>query len=340
MCHQGLDAATCDMQTSDGRPAQSTVSSELAAMFTFAVLPTLRKHYYDPDDPGKRCWQTYEKQCAEFAEDAGIPIEERHRITVPAYISMDWDKRHNWLRECIASPGRSEAARRSCELARLQEQSPAVAETLARLEPSIEKGLPGPSNRSSEISLRADDQRRIAQEQDAWLNLQKEYDMKKGEEAESVAEFRRICSVDMYLQAFFAKSQREDLFLTITPEQYMPLSEVSPDIHSPIEHLVRTIKADVKKKFQKPGNTDAKLKQGRTYQVWINNAVRSKANGEAGRHHITSSVKKQEIICKILAANAGTIFSVAYQFGDGPNVKKNHQVVGTAGAWIKNTLWT
>ena len=97
------------VQTKEGNPAQGPVSSELAAMFTHAILPTLRSHYYDPSKPGMG-WEAYENKCRAFAEKMKLPKKDAHRVTLPCYISLDWDTRHTWVRQYVAMPGRSSDA--------------------------------------------------------------------------------------------------------------------------------------------------------------------------------------------------------------------------------------
>lgn len=323
------------MQTATGKAAQGPVASELAAMFTFAVLPTIRKHYYDPNNPG-HSWERYKKQCECFAAEAGIPKEERHRITVPCYISIDWDPRHTWLREFIATPGRAESARESCERALLMKDDAALVQEVLRLEQLVQDGPPDASDFSTLMS--SGQRQHAAQQQGAWAQIVKAH-------ADAVAQLeaaadarKKDAGEDVILHMFFDKSRDDVAFITITLEQYMPLSKVSPDVHSPIEHLVGTIKREVKFHFLEDGHSDEALREGRTYQVLINNAVRDRANGAAGRKHIRRSVDKQHIICKILAAPKGYQFSVRYRFGD--EKVANHEVQGTAGAWIENTKWT
>jgi hypothetical protein len=53
-----------------GNKPQAIVASELIAMFSADVLPTLRTYYYDGGNE-----DSYEKQCKEFAAKVGLPQE-------------------------------------------------------------------------------------------------------------------------------------------------------------------------------------------------------------------------------------------------------------------------
>lgn len=322
------------MQTAKGTQAQSMVASELAAMFTFAVLPTLREHYFQQNS-GHQGWQDYEARCTGFAAYLGIPPEEQLRITLPFAISMDWDKRHTWVRQFIASPGRCDAAREALDATiqaehciafshqQMQHHQAQVGGTAGlacdlRELLSVRRAVPEPRTRIFG-SLAEVSSRRQAVE----------------------ADYLMITGKDMYLQARHSKSRNVAEFITAIPEQFMPLEKISPDIHSPVEHMVGTLKRAVRERILDSDLNDDALWHGRTYQQYIQDAVHERGNGPAGSHHITSSVVKQRIICQILGAPAGKELRVEYCFGDpGEDKQTWHTVKGTAGSWIRDTKWT
>lgn len=302
-------------------------------MFTFGVLPTIRDHYFNPS---KDSWQDYSMKCWEFAKQLGIPYEERHRITIPCYFSIDWDHRHTWLREFIASPGRSDSAKEQCDREELHKRWPQLLQEIDDLQKRVQElelGLAAPFNLQE---LVGEPDGEVLERRAAVNSLAaKQQDLQQRIHTTSTQG-----QMDIYLHAYFVKSQHHAVFITITLEQFMPLSKISPEVHCPIEHLVRTVKSYVLKQFIDCKDVE-KLRQGRTYQQFINDAVREKGNGEAGRHHLKKSVQKQEIICRILAAPKGCKFTVHYRFGEpGPNKTEVHEVVGTAGGWIADTAWT
>lgn len=315
-----------DMQTAQGKAAQGPVASEIAAMFTFSVLPTLRQHYYDPAANGKLgSWQEYQHTCARFAEELGIPLQERHRITLPFALSIDWDPRHTWLREVMASAGRCDCLREACEEEALREHNQTILDEIRELEEELLASAPATGQNLGEMSQRGAMQARRTTEN--------ELQAKKDELHQLLREKREKMKQDLFLHAYFVKSRKDCRFITVTLEQFMPLSKVSPDLHSPIEHLVKTIKECVKSDFQDPRNSDEELRQGRTYQDFINNAVAMWGNSDSGKRHIKGSVVKQLIICRILAASKGKRFRVL-------DHKKYREVVGTGGNWIENTRYT
>lgn len=339
----------CDMQTAEGKPAQGPVASEFAAMFTYAVLPTLRKAYYDPAADGDLGnWEKYTQECANFATELGIPEQERHRITLPFGFSIDWDNRHTWMREVIATAGRCDALREACEHEALVRTAP----ELAKKKQGLEKSVKDAQQIVDDLELKiqeAEGQPAVAQLQIdlAYAELDRRDFAARLSRTHSAVEQhlrRRYAAkrTDLYLHEYFVKSQADCRFITITLEQIMPLSKVSPEVHCPIEHLVGTIKGCITADFNSGRKSDEELVQGRTYQEFINNAVAAKGNGTDGQHHISGSIEKQEIICKILMAKKGQRFTVDYTFGppraDGQ--KDTHEVVGTAGNWIQDHKWT
>ena len=314
------------VQTVEGHKARAPVCSELAAMFTYAILPTLRKHDFDPSVPGLG-WEQYKRKCAALAQEMGIPHEDRHMVTLPFYISFDWDPRHTWVRQFMADPGRSVAARRACDDDVFREHLVSTAR-----EPIV----PDPASDlfgSLGVAGRAQHQHKVRRMMDATEG--------GTSRARCLEDFRRDAHVDILLQARFTKSRHDKRFLTVIPQQFMPLSKVSPDIHSPVEHMVKTVKTFVREKMLDCDLNDGDLWKGKTYQGFIEAAVAQRGNGVDGRKHVTGSVRKQECICKILAAKDGERIEVRHVFGDpGPKKKDRHVVVGTGGGWIKDTRWT
>lgn len=311
------------MQTAQGKAAQGPVASELAAMFTYAVLPTLRKPWYEEGAAGNLGnWEHYKKKCEAFAKQLGIPDAERHRITLPFAISIDWDPRHTWLREVMASAGRCASLREACDEEAIRLQNPTILDEIRQLEENLLACAPPTSHNLADLTQRdAMPARLELQEKQRQLH-QLLLDLRTGRGGR-----------DLYLQAYLTKSRKDCRFITVTLEQFMPLSKVSPDLHSPIEHMVRTIKEFVKSEFHTGGRSDQELRQGRTYQEFVNNAVASKGNGPAGKAHIGGSVEKQEAICKVLAASKGKRFLTKVK-------NKQRLVVGTAGGWIEDTSLT
>ena len=325
------------MQKVDGLRPRNVVASELAAMFTFAVLPTLRQHYFNPE--AGLDWEQYRDQCKALAEELGLEEEEWHKITLPCLISIDNDAKHAWLRELIAVPGRNLE-----DLAALDES------TFSDLGLGQVHHEASPAEPASDLFGSLDAvgrQEHVAKVQ----RLHEEEDVKRRQadvvrrRRDFTDQIRAREKYDPLLRARFEKSREDQAYITAVPVQVMPLVKVTPDIHSPIEHMVGTVKRHVKRQMlamllKKHGE----LKKGRTYQRFIENAVRERGNGEAGHHHISSSIYKQEIICRVLAAPVGEPVVATYvpykeRQAETP-VARQVTLLGTAGRWILKTKWT
>lgn len=318
------------MQTKEGKQPLSTVSSELAAMFSHVVLPTIQKHYFDDTDPQGKA--KYQKACLEFARDKlKLPKGEQHRVTLPCFISMDWDTKHTWVRQFLAMPGRSFSARS------------AVAEKAMDLHLGVERSTQQPPQPEVEAASNLLDTlvpaRRAAHVAKA-RRLQAHQDLSDSRR-QAERDFQSHCGYSFTDIELCKKATMDSDFITLIPEQMMPLSKVSPDVHSPVEHVVGTIKAGVTKMVQEGSLVDNALRNGVTYQRLVDAVIADKLTGPQGEKHVHSSVTKQEIICKILSSDRGHKFTVNYTFGDpGPNKKTEHEVEGTQGDWIRATKWT
>lgn len=317
------------MQNVQGKPAGAVVSSELAAMFAFAVIPTIRKHYYDPGKPGKGLAQ-YKRRCKDFAARIGLPHAEWPRVTLPCFLSFDWDTRHTYVRETLASERVPAAVLADvANNAMIKHLGPEFAPPLP---PGL--GAVGPVAAEGVTVLT---QPVCPQKRPHNSVYAKEVTEHEARCTARLARYKIDKHVDLILKAKWDAALVDTRYITVDKRQYMPLSKVSPDIHSPVEHLVGTVKRCVREALLRD-LSDAQLWKGKTYQDFINNAVSTRGNGEEGRHHVFGSVKKQILICKILAAEKSEQLTLPYQFKN--SKMKTHLMNGTAGAWIRSTKWT
>jgi hypothetical protein len=74
------------------------------------------------------------------------------------------------------------------------------------------------------------------------------------------------------------------------PVQWMPLPKVAPDMHIPVERMVRTVKADVQRRLHAYDLNIQKLWKGTVYQQFIEDAVNDKSNDSHGLDHIKCSI--------------------------------------------------
>ena len=285
-------------------------------MFSVKVLPTLRQQYYTrgSDAAFKRC-------CIAFARKVGLPRELWPMVTVPCFMSLDNDTRHTWLRQVIALPRLPadvlDRHDREFLLAQLEQFGLRARELPVSLD----------GDHVDAFDLMCDEDRRRAA---AQPKLHKQYD-------EAIERYVEKYSVHPLWLGRWYRSLTDDRYLVMIPMQLMPLSPVSPDIHSPVEHMVGTLKTGLYELiFEFAGQFDfSHLKRGATYQKMIDTVVREHGNGKEAKQHIRRSVQKQPQICKVLAADAGTPVTVQLRVGDSER-HTDHVVSGTGGQWAKH----
>lgn len=319
------------MQKKMGGVPEAMVSSELAAMFDLHVWPDLLKCYTQgPPLTEQASYAHYTGLCQEFAAKIGRPWTEVH---YPFFISMDNCKKHPWLRKQMLRPRISVAERARLQAAvdrELEKQRRSVRSACydKLLQDYVtSSGLP-PSicitDRARETCA-------------ALADLQLEDEM-----AKHWAEHERIYKCTFAARVWHQLAWDMPWLRIIVPEQFMPLVECTPDIHCVVEHMVRTLKAYLRMCMWR--NISA-LWYAKTYQDYMNEAVREKGNGESGRHHIRGSCRKQPQICKILAAEKNEVVVLQHQFGGpakNPEKRPKRQLWvmwGQAGDYIPDTRW-
>lgn len=319
------------MQTVEGKAARAPVASELAAMFCHSVLPTLQKHYIEDHTDAKQK-EAYEAKCKALAAKLKLPEADWPLITMPFFISMDWDTRHTWVRQVLATPRQTE---RQLEIFYREALDTAIGSSQnAAAAPVGDAGVRDADNRGG-ISAHMTRNRQL---QDTRNAHRATYRQQHGHDCELYAAWERALMLP-------------STWGTLIPQQFMPLYKISPDMHCPPEHMVGTIKLDVREALLAMDLTQASLWRGQTYQELLVKAVEVRGNGVAGRYHISRSVEKQPLICQILAAEEDEELELQWVFGKKKmDNRKNkgkasrrktvHTVKGTAGRWIKDSKWT
>ena len=314
------------VQNNDGLLAGSVVSSEMAAMFEFAILPTIREDYLGPD---------YEKDCKDFAALIGLEEHMWPLVHVPDFFSADSAKIHARMRKMIAAPrhplAQLENMRRECLSTVLGIPR---AELPQCIEPRMQPAPPPPPHTS--LQQWAAGSRGAAAAEAAAAEAREEQRAARLKAA--LAAYIEREGVEPWQHELWQLSKWRIGHVCLLLEQWMPLSAVSPDIHSPVEHMVGTLKRDVHERVLNEDPNDPSLKKGKTYQHFIRRAVASRGNSPAGDVHIAGSVRKLPYICEILAADKGKKLTFVYSFGGA--LAKEYVVRGTAGGYIFDSKWT
>lgn len=300
----------------EGKEAGNVVASELAAMFDLSVLPTLRAHYIDPADP-----QAYEDKCKAFAAQIGLPAHEWPRITLPAFLSMDWDTRHSYVRTLMSAPRMQPQ-----ELQRRQRH--AYEDAFGISTPHKVQTVGAAVDLREALGVGLDEEQMLERERRNALQV-------------ALSSYQAQHGVDLWLLTQWRDSIMLPELCCLLPQQFMPLSKVSPDMHCVVEHMVGTVKACVRQQLLDRDLNDRELWKGRAYQAMLLKAVLERGNGPRGLHHVRRSVEKWPCTCAILAADEGEDVVLHYTFGkSGPNKQSEHVVKGTAGQWIRISKWT
>ena len=350
-----------------GHDAQSAVASELTAMFELAIFPWIRSFYTKPELHNGKDFETL---CKEYCAARGMPESMWVQIDCPCNFVIDNDPRHALMRQYMAVP-------RDPQL-REQKQQWLSALRDAQAQCSQAEPAPPPAKRAATVP----EATAHASEQDAChAVLQRDTSAAPAEllhartqlasvtrEQATLARYKEQHGVDYYQHCMWKMAAADKRYCRILPQQFADHPPNSPEMNSPAEHMVYTIKWTTTSDIKKIRCDFEKLKRGVTYQEMIERAVAERGNGDAGRWHIMRSVEKLECIHKILAADAGAEVTVQYIFKrwaphehpdkveENPAVHKDHgrhghpefdknkrsvhEMRGTAGGYIRDRRFT
>lgn len=307
------------VQTADGKDARGLVASELAAMVSLKTLPDMLS-FYDPADAAH-----FEQLCRAFAVQLQLPEQAYVDIHYPFFFSPDWDPRHYYVRSVMSTPRVCDAELQHMQRSWLMEDFPEIYPPRGALKrqcggtPQLQYSAPSPADwAASQAAL----QQAVAQ----W-------------EAEHGG-------VNYFKWRMWDAARSDPRLRTMLPEQYHPLVKVTPDLNSPAEHAVGTIKHAVRDMLLRHDLHDPRLWKGRVYREFVQQCLEERFAGVNGRHHVAGSVRKLPWIAAILAAPKGVPVHIPYVFGSAPGEPVRepgpedvHVVKGTGGAWIRDTRW-
>jgi hypothetical protein len=353
---------TC-VQNVGGTDAGALVSSEFAAMMDLIILPALRKLYGNTAEQLQAACQCFAEELG--LEDAGI---DWCKVTFPAYISFDNASVHEYGRKLLFRPRQSDEKLYKVLCKQYQKDFgekcdlPTDYDVFAHRRPPPPPP-PGPGPDTTIAHNLLDAQRGGRQEPSAYVAPPKKEPPKQSEQDKRNVLLREILQDN--LQTFYDSngyswenwalwqlscSDDEQIampgMICLLPQQLMPLPPVTPDIHSPVEHLVGSVKWHVHSQvIEHFADSNVDFFSARTYQKWIEDAVEKYGNGERGQRHVRRSVEKQKCICQILRTPVGKTVRVEYVVDDDgadPNGTKQtvHTVQGTGGGWITGNKWS
>jgi len=357
------------MQAMTGNDAQSAVASEITAMFEYAVFPWVRSFYVNPDlHDGK----SIETLCKEYCKARGFPEEMWASIDIPCNFVIDNDPRHAMMRQYMAVPRDP----------RLPEQKKQWLSTL-QAQQSRDSQRPSPSppatKRAATLGRTASQARNLSHcdavldrvsdsSSPAELVAARNARTARTREQAALDRYAAKEGVDYYEHCIWQAAQADTRYIRVLPQQFADHPPNTPEMNSPAEHMVGTIKGVVKRCIIAARFDLEQLKLGSTYQKWVLDAVQERGNGAAGSWHVGRSVEKLPCIHKILAADAGDEVTVQYIFSrwaphehadevahdpvnnrdhgrrGHPQFDKDktqvHTIKGTAGGYIGDTRFT
>ena len=285
-----------DVQTAEGKEPQAFVSSEWAALLDLGILADVWQFYQrdehgnapvdDEGNPKLTPDHPYIKNCKEFAKLLGVHWTEVH---YPFPLSADNDSRHPHGRALMLQP------RLSAE--QLQKHRDSIAELTAKwLADEMVKLNHGQSIDGLSPALHAALKSAVEQ------RFYKEYG----------CTYEQWCWRELAFKMPWLR--------TLVPEQWMPLGDNTPELHQMVEHMVDTVKGEVKDKMHAAAkkNRLSTCKQdlglARLYQHWIKEAVQSRGCGAAGKVHIAGSCRKWPITGRLVATPVGMPIMVKHTF--------------------------
>lgn len=310
------------MQTVEGVEARSIVASEMVSMMRLKVLPDMLS-CYSPDDP-----IAFHKLCRDFAVQIGLEPRDFVHVFYPFFISMDWDPRHGQFREYMCGMSLRQADWDAMRSDWLTEDFPDIWPPRAAKRQCVDAQTGAVHSREAP----SEEERRTAvqQVQQALVEWSATHD-----------------GIDYYSWRRWHAARTDPRLRTLLPEQLHPLAKTTPDLNSPVEHAVGTLKHEIREMLLQHDMHDRALWKGPLYFQFIEQAMQKRLLGENGRHHIGGSVRKLPCIAKILAADKGESLVIEHVFGTkpgepvrAPGPKDRYQVKGTGGEWIRDTRWT
>lgn len=346
------------VQTMEGKPPQGVTSSEMAALFDLHILPELRKRY--PADQ-----EQFDAQRQAFAAEIGEPDRWRE-LRLPSYVSLDSAPYHPWVRQKLSVPRLTKDQQAAHVREQLRQKTGnAVPDDWMPPDAWMQwrQTAPPQAEFTSTMVTRTQAMLQSGQPRQHWHadpGSEPDDDAALATAAPSAAPAPAPAPVPEWLQsdetaalvrAIVLELQRTNSDMQLLfPKQFMPLMQVTPDIHSPIEHCVAKVKSYIKQCIRE-NLTSEMLFQAQTYVDWVTDFVRDKLQRQPGHKYLLSaeqSIKKQKCICEILAADKTEVVTVWFEFGRNKRLKAGklalgdsaHHVRGSAGEWVRDNRFT
>jgi hypothetical protein len=308
------------MQKKKGQKAQAMNSSELAACFDHAILPTTLQ---------QRCEAlgvevgspAFDALCKDFAERIGLG-HIWYLIMYPFTISADNCQKHPWVRRLLLRPRLREEQWNELEEKLQDAENKYVRHQAKKYARNFLNGTP-----AADDDLEALGNMLLNQLPNGHMQPLIDYERKNGLPYK-MKRLRKMMVTTPWLRIVF-------------PHQFMPLTPITPDVHQAIEHRVHELKLDLRTgiwKLLKDGENPEALMAARRYQELIIESAKRRSN-EQGKKAIAGSIHRMRMLLHILRAGTNEYAVVYHLKDDGSQLRSVEFVSGTAGNWAA-TRWS
>lgn len=322
-------------------------------MLDLVIIPTLRARIMQQGD--------FEEECKAFAVKVGLPEHEWARVHFPRFLSIDNAPVHHYWRKLCLQPRISDAALNDLMRAEYAKdfegaQLPTNYDVF-RARKQMTKPPPPQGPDTTNVPRVVANLTRMArpakqprytppepteqQRADEALRASMEKNFESWRKEHAGAQWEHV--------TLHKLSLLHDGILSLLPQQFMPLPKCTPDMHCPVEHMVKTVKTLVRKELLDviyDCDDDSKdVFSAKLYQGFIVKAVSEYGDNDKGRTHVRRSWEKQKCICQILSTPVGVPVTVHYVFGDGGEdahgrKTSEHTMLGVGGGLIGKARWT
>lgn len=300
------------VQKAKGENPQSTVGSEIAAVFDLVMLPrTLDDMLKAETVTGPT--ETYDMLCKRFACDIKRP-DDWHLVHYPFWVSLDNCQKHPHIRKLWLRPRISERQRAAYEV---QLEALYCAQLVAKMQAMLNAGFDARAQFPAEQTSGKDDAELMQLYLQRWKDALDADFAKQHDCTFKQWTWRQWALTRPWLRLVFA-------------EQFMPLAAKCAEYHMSIEHLVGTVKLDVGQQAADPANKDD-LSKAATYQRMGLRAVNKRGRGAEGCKHVQGSVRKMPCTAQIVSAPLGQSVTVHHTFSNRPGLGSVHEEVGLGG---------
>lgn len=309
--------------------------------------------------------------CEEHVMAMGLDPCFYVNVHCPVMLVWDGDKRHKHAFQQLAQPRHVDflewQQQTIDEL--MAEQRPDISKPALTIEPAageahvtqsinqleiILPGIPHDSGSYAHVQEHLQDLRRCA-----------EYWQYRAQEKQVLQQFEAEHGHSYIQFKVWERAQQDPDWVCLTALNLMPWVANSPEFNMPAEHPGHTIKTHVRSRISANRLNYPLLSKGSALIGFVEEAIQTKLNGDAGTWHIKRSIEKLPCTLAMLSHDEGEELEVQYIFERWRNYEAKeengplpedpgrlghpvhdagkqsiHKVIATGGKWIPKRKWT